>query len=352
MNKKDYFHRVTEQTATRFWINNVTRKEAELAINAGAIGCTQNPSYTWKMLTHDEEKIYVLKILDSILKEETDDNEALIEIQRELVKKIAEFFLPIYERSNGKQGFVSMQGDPFKEDADTIVKYALFNREGAPNIMVKVPATEEGLKAIAILAKERVPINATEVMAVKQALDVCEEYKKAIEGLKDPAPIFISHITGIYEEYLNKYVKEKNINISKDALWLSALSIAKKTYWIMKEKRYPVGFIGGGARDLHHFTDMVGAEAEITINWVGTADKLLELDQPVVQRFFEMDSYSIVDELLEKVEDYRRGYLINSITPVEYESFGPVVYFRSMFEDAWEKAKAYIVERRKLITKN
>ena len=38
-----YFHRVNEQTPTRFWINNVTRKEAHMAIEAGACGCTQNP---------------------------------------------------------------------------------------------------------------------------------------------------------------------------------------------------------------------------------------------------------------------------------------------------------------------
>ena len=47
----DYFKRVSKHTATRFWINNVTREEADLALEAGAVGCTQNPSYTWKMLS-------------------------------------------------------------------------------------------------------------------------------------------------------------------------------------------------------------------------------------------------------------------------------------------------------------
>ena len=35
-----YFHRVHAQTPTRFWINNVTREQAHLAIEAGAVGCT------------------------------------------------------------------------------------------------------------------------------------------------------------------------------------------------------------------------------------------------------------------------------------------------------------------------
>ena len=48
----DYFKRVSAQTPTRFWINNVTRAEAQMAIDNGAVGCTQNPSFAYKMLVH------------------------------------------------------------------------------------------------------------------------------------------------------------------------------------------------------------------------------------------------------------------------------------------------------------
>ena len=48
----DYFKRVQAKTRTQFWINNVTEEEAHLAIENGAVGCTQNPSYGYKMLVH------------------------------------------------------------------------------------------------------------------------------------------------------------------------------------------------------------------------------------------------------------------------------------------------------------
>jgi len=48
--KKASFHIVADLISIKMWINNVTRKEAQLAINDGAVDCTQNPSYTWKML--------------------------------------------------------------------------------------------------------------------------------------------------------------------------------------------------------------------------------------------------------------------------------------------------------------
>lgn len=107
-----------------------------------------------------------------------------------------------------------------------------------------------------------------------------------------------------------------------------------------------VGFIGGGARGLQHFTEMVGANACITINWKGTADKLLETDPPVVDRFRAPVSEAVLDELLTKMNDFRRGYMLDGITPPEYEGFGPVDLFRDSFTDAWQKARALAAERR------
>ena len=43
---KGYFHRLHQETPTRLWINNPTLEEADLAIDAGAISCTTNPSYS------------------------------------------------------------------------------------------------------------------------------------------------------------------------------------------------------------------------------------------------------------------------------------------------------------------
>ena len=346
MKQNSYFHRVKELTATRFWINNVTAKEAVLAIEAGATGCTQNPSYTWKMMQHEDERQYILSELDRLLKEEPDDNNVLVSLQRQLVSRISTIFLPMFTESCGKTGYVSIQGDPFKEDVKSILQFARYNREAGSNIMVKIPATEDGLEAIQILAAECVPINATEIMAVQQALDVCEAYKKATAGLRNPAPLYISVITGIYDEYLQGFVRDRNIDIYPDILWQAGVSIAKKIYWLVKERNYTVGFIGGGARGLHHFTEMVGSEYCITINWEGMADELIKLNPMVVQRFFQPTPASVEDELIQKVEDYRRAFLVNAIQKHEYEDFGPVVYFRKSFEKAWTNALNFIKERR------
>ncbi len=343
---KNYFHRVREMTPTRFWINNVTHAEADLALAEGAQGCTQNPSYVWRILNGSEDEARAQALIKSKLGEYSDDNELLVWLQRELVGEIAKHFLPLYESSGKKYGYVSIQGDPFREDAETIVRYARYNREAGANIMAKIPVTEEGLKAIEILAKEGVPINATECMAVRQVLDVCEVYVDAVKDMVNPAPLYFSLITGIYDEYLQNLNEEKGIGVGPDALWQAGMSVAKKVHALVKERKYPCGFIGGGARGLHHFTEMVGADACITINWQGTADKLIEQNNPVVSRFLQPTPYAVDDELLEKLEDHRKAYFINAIEPHEYEEFGPVVLFRTNFEQGWRGALGRIAALR------
>ncbi len=115
--------------------------------------------------------------------------------------------------------------------------------------MIKIPVTEEGLKAIGILAAQGVPINATEVMSVRQAMDVGRVYTEATKYCIRKAPIYYSHITGILDEYLHTTAQETEIAIASDVLFQAGIAAAKKTY-VMTRAQYPnVGFIGGGAWD-------------------------------------------------------------------------------------------------------
>jgi transaldolase len=157
---------------------------------------------------------------------------------------------------------------------------------------------------------------------------------------------YMSHITGIYDDHLKNYVTENDIHISSDILHQAGLAIARKVYTIMMERNYPCIFIGGGARGLHHFTEMVGGKVCITINWEGTADRLIEQDPPVIGRLFNPVSQYVIDELLEKLPDFRRGYFEDGLSPEEFEHFGPVQLFRSSFIKSWTRVLETIKDRK------
>ena len=107
-----YFHRVTRETPTRFWVNNPTIEDAKRAIAAGAISCTTNPTFCSNMIKAKSESAYALSVIDSIVQQTADDDTAADLVQQRLVKRVMENFLPLYERRPGLEGLVSIQGDP------------------------------------------------------------------------------------------------------------------------------------------------------------------------------------------------------------------------------------------------
>ena len=341
-----YFHRVSAETPTRFWINNVTREEANLALENGATGCTQNPSYTYKMLVHPKNSAHAIELMHQLVKEIEDDTAVEVALQRMLVGEAAEAFLPQYEASNGRDGYVSIQGDPFDESYETIMKLAHYNREAGPNIMIKIPATADGIRAIEQCIRENIPVNCTEVFAIQQVIDVLDAYDRATEGNPHPPVVYISLISGIFDEYLTKYAKANNVDISSDIIWHASKICAQKVREYMDKRGTAVKLINGGARGLQHFTEWVGCDVANTINWIGTADKLVEQDGPVVCRFNAPIPPYVLDELCNKLPDFEKAYFTGRLSPEEYEPFGPVELFCSSFRRDWKAALGMIAEAR------
>ena len=347
MEHKSYFHRVAAQTPTQFWVNNPTREEADLALAAGALGCTTNPSYCQKMVDHPTEGLYALALLDQSVRESSTESEAQAILQRKLVRGIAEKFQPLFERTRGKHGYVSIQGDPIHEhDPSQILAEGLVNRELGENVCIKVPVTRPGLKAIEGFVRRNVPVNSTEIFAVAQATALCELYTRTCEKTRRRPRMYLSHIAGIYDDFLKQYAEEHRVEISSDVLWQAGLAIARKVYAIVEERGYRVTFIGGGARGLHHFTEMVGGDLVVTINWVGTADRLLAEDPPVVSRVYNPVPNQVIDELNAKLPDFRRGYASRGLNMDEFAEFGPVELFRSSFVKSWKRVLGLAAERR------
>lgn len=345
--EKQYFQRVHKLSPTRFWINNPKPEEARMAISAGAINCTTNPTYSIKVINDEETKEDALKIIKAAIIETGNDPQAAELVQQKLVKHLLDIFLPLYEKNPGKEGLVSIQGNPFSDhDANQMIDEALRYRGLGKNFIAKIPVTKAGIAALEALIPEDIPMIATEVMAIPQAIAMCEMYQRVSEQCKKNPPFFLTHITGIFDDHMKNVVKQENIDIAADILWQAGCIVARKQYKILKERNYPGIMLGGGARGLHHFTEMVGSDMHITINWKGTADKLIEMNPPVVYRMETPAPQYVIDELLEKIPDFRKAYMEDDLSFEEFEDFGPVILFRNMFIKGWTDLEQVIAKHR------
>jgi transaldolase len=302
------------------------------------------------MLDSPEEREYAEWLLDEAIREIDLDKYTAEVFQRKLVAPVAECFVPIFKSSAGVDGFVSIQADPIDdEDAEEILRQARDNRALGENICCKIPTTASGLEAMELLMEENTPINATEIFGVSQMIALCELHEKVARRANKRPVLYMSHIAGIYDDYFKSYAEKENLDISPDVLWQAGLAVARRVYQVMEERGYSAIFVGGGARGLHHFTEMVGGKVCLTINWEGTADKLIDSDPPVVYRLFNPVPQKVIDELMEKLPDFKRGYLDDGLEVEEFESFGPVQLFRTSFVKSWKRVLEKIAERRAMM---
>lgn len=344
----DYFLRMTRQTANRMWVNNPTVDEANKAIANDAVACTTNPTFAARILR--AESAVAMKVVDDVVRQVRDDASAAHRIQQELCARIMSPFLPIYEKTMGELGYVSVQGDPrMDHDADHIVHECLADRKRlGPNHIAKIPVTKAGLKAIDVLLRQNVPVIATEVFSIAQAVAASEVYERAAAAAKVSPAFFLTHITGIYDEYLEAYVKKNGVEIAPDILHQAGCIVCRKQYRMFTERNFPGVMLGGGVRAPYHLTEFIGSKMHVTLNF-STIEELNKLNPPIVPRMDAAAGPDVVKELHKKLPDFAKAYDDTGLAADEFAAFGPVQHFANLFKTGWETLLAAVGTARKSV---
>jgi transaldolase/glucose-6-phosphate isomerase len=144
-------------------------------------GLTSNPTIFEKAIGGSDDYDGQLRMLAS-------QNKSRDEIYDELViddiSKAADVFRPVYDRTHGDDGFVSLEVSPLlaRDTAGTVAEAKrLFARLGRPNVMIKIPATSEGIPAIEESIAAGININVTLIFSNDVYAQVIEAYLRGLE---------------------------------------------------------------------------------------------------------------------------------------------------------------------------
>jgi transaldolase len=204
--------------------------------NSGVVGVTTNPSIFSAAISGAAEyasDIAQMKSshVDEVVKKLTTDD----------VRQACDVFTSIYQATNGVDGRVSIEVDPrLAHDTEGTISagkelWSIINR---PNLMIKVPATIEGLPAITSLIAAGISVNVTLIFSVKRYGQVIEAYMNGIEQCENPSQVhsvasfFISRIDSSIDGLLKK-------NGSAEATALlgkAAIANAHLAYQLFEEK--------------------------------------------------------------------------------------------------------------------
>jgi transaldolase len=169
------------------WLDNITRD----LLNDGTLkryiaefsvtGLTSNPTIFDHAIKNSSS--YDHAIRESAAKGENGE-ELFFELALEDITRAADLFRPVYDRTNGVDGWVSLEVSPLlaHDTASTLVEAKqLFARADRPNLLIKIPGTKEGLPAIEEAIFAGIPVNVTLLFSREHYLAAAEAYMRGVE---------------------------------------------------------------------------------------------------------------------------------------------------------------------------
>ena len=169
------------------WLDNITRDLLDSGTlkryieELSVTGLTSNPTifdHAIKNSTAYDDAIR------KKLNEGKSGEELFFELALEDLTRAAELFRPIYERTNGVDGWVSLEVSPLlaHDTASTLAAAkTLHDRAGRPNLLIKIPGTKEGLPAIEEAIFAGVPVNVTLLFSREQYVAAAEAFLRGVE---------------------------------------------------------------------------------------------------------------------------------------------------------------------------
>ena len=198
------------------WLDHISRSLVRggglqrLIDEDGLGGVTSNPTIFERAIAGSTD--YDVGLHRALDDERNISNRALAErLIVEDIQTAADVLRPVYDRSEGANGFVSLEVSPgAAHDTDATVAEArhLWQVAARPNVMIKVPATREGVPAVEVLTAEGINVNITLMFSLEHYEAVAQAYLRGIQRHPEPnrvtsvASVFVSRLDAVADRLL------------------------------------------------------------------------------------------------------------------------------------------------------
>jgi transaldolase len=230
---------------TSIWLDDLSRSKitgtdvhslpSRISTSA-VVGVTTNPSIFSAAISSGSE---YAKDIESMKGSSVDD--VIERLTTDDVRAACDLLLPIYQASNGVDGRVSIEVDPrLANDTQATIAageklWKIIDRE---NVMIKVPATLQGLPAITALLSKGISVNVTLIFSIKRYGQVIDAFLQGVEACSTPSKVhsvasfFISRI----DSSIDAQLKEIGSPEALQLLGKAAIANAHLAYQLFQEK--------------------------------------------------------------------------------------------------------------------
>ena len=304
-------------TGTKLWLDSIDPDLVADNRAKGATGATSNPVIVSGLINSGRYDSQI----EQLMKAGHDDSEVAWQLTDQLVSAAEDVFLPVWQETNGNDGYVSFEVDPLLEDTELgpphderVARYVELGKQWAadhPNRMIKVPATPAGIDSLEELVAAGVTVNVTLIFTLRQyqaARDAVwrgAQRRDSLVAFKSVYSIFISRV----DVYTLKQVSELSPAAQGQMGIVNAkrLWIDNQAFWA--DKNLPLAqeiiFASTGAKlegdsPIKYVEALAGSD--IQTNPPATNDAV-EASGKMFERTVDvMPSSEVLDELDEKVD--------------------------------------------------
>lgn len=348
--KKTYkgpLHEMVATTPTQYWNDSCSIPELKYALERGATGATTNPVIVNTVLS--KEFNAYKSTLQKAIKDNpkaTEDDIAWIMIEH-AAKEGAKLLLKKFDDKKGT-GRISIQTNTkYYKNADKLLEQTLHFQTLAPNMQVKMPATEAGIKAIEESTYHGVSINATVSFTVPQALAVAEAVEKglkrreqegkSIAGINPVCTIMVGRL----DDWLKAYTGRENIIVDPECLEWAGVAAFKRAYEIYKEKGYRTKLLSAAYRNHYQWSEFIGGDVIETIPY-GWQVKFNKSKVTVENRMEKPVDPAIIKQLLTRVPSFKKAYEPKGLSHKEFDSYGATVKTLLQFSNGYDELVQFI----------
>jgi len=210
-------------------------------------GCTTNPPLSWQAIQADP--VFWGSWINDLIRDNPDLglSELVWLTYKEVVKRGAELYMPIFEATKGRFGWISGQLDPrLFTETEKMVRDAEELSALSPNVMVKVPASMQGIEVVKILTSKGISTNTTVCFTLPQILasanaamegiKIAERNKVNLSKWRAVITMMIGRLTE--QETLDLQAERRNIKLSwQDKHWFG-IAVFRRAYHILTEGGY------------------------------------------------------------------------------------------------------------------
>ncbi len=295
--------------------------------------------------------------------EDVSPQELLWRVYGEVVSRGAAALEPIFKQSDRRYGYICGQVDPRRlSDLAAMVDQGQRLNAIRPNIMVKMPATKEGIKGIRRLAAMGIPTNATLCFSVSQLVATAEAARAGVTEARSRGVELscwrscASLMMGRFEDHpeFDRQAAESGVMLKEVHRRWSGIAIARRAYQVFQERSYETKLLCASMRlgpmvdarqRIWHLEKLTGGDMVLTI-FPNIMAALLALyaDEEFTRQIEDPVPGEVLDDLL-RIPYFAEAYAVDGIPREDFIDLPGTQATGQSFAKAMQAIEDYCAER-------